>query len=104
MKTIRWKKKSTFLGRNGTFDCRGIEVEGYFHFPHMTPEDHEKNFPGELQRVIALYPVTGKGDRGRGRIEIPADFETVKELKQALDYIVAEIEIQAEEQAKGKAA
>lgn len=100
MKTIKWKNKTQFLGRNGQFNCEGVGVTGFDH--RGTWAGWDKEFPGCEGRTIRIYPITSKGDIGRGFVELPADFKTIEQLKQALDYEIARIEVEAEE--RGKAA
>jgi hypothetical protein len=53
MKTITWKTNlGTFIGRNGTFKCRGI---------------HFISSPS----TVLIAPITSKNNIGRCAIEIP---------------------------------
>jgi hypothetical protein len=52
--TVQFGKITTFLGRNGRFNCSGLELFDY----------------GDMVNLTAL---TGRGDLARCEIEIPAD-------------------------------
>jgi len=56
MTIIKFKdnQTTTFLGRNGTFKCIGIEIWG-----------------DDLFGEINIYPITSKGNTARCRIAIP---------------------------------
>lgn len=51
---IKFDKPTKFLGRNGMFDCTGLEI--------FLVED-----------VIYISPITSKGETGRAEIQIPKE-------------------------------
>ncbi len=51
---VEWKQDAKFLGRNGYFKCRGVDV-------WVDAEDG----------IVTLTPITSRGERGRCFLEIP---------------------------------
>ena len=56
---VRWDKHkgTTFVGRNGTFTCAGVEAYTYY-------SAHREN-------GVILTPFTGRGDLAKCNMEIP---------------------------------
>jgi len=65
-----------FMGRNGFFKCRGLDVSS------VTPD------------VICFVPITSKGKQGRSTIEIPVSkipelikiLQAIQEKREGLDH------------------
>ena len=74
MPTTKWKRTTKFTGRNGTFNCSGIE---------LLPLDHNKS--------VLMSALTGRGDVARCDIEIP--LEAVPELIAKLQALVRSVEV-----------
>jgi len=65
--------QTSFLGRNGYFQSKGIEVS------RMSCG------------LVAVQPITTKGKTGRCTIELPGDAETLREVAKALLFIAETI-------------
>ncbi len=66
IKDLRWKTETTkFIGRNGYFQCIGIEMHGG-------------------SKIVTLQPTTSKGDTGRCSIEIP-----ISEIPALIENLIA---------------
>lgn len=85
MTDILWEDKLTrFLGRNGMFRCSGVAVCG---------EVDVVNEPGVQQAIVVLEPLTGQGNIGRARLEIPVNKidKVIEGLKEAKDQALADL-------------
>lgn len=69
MKTIKFKKNTTFTGRNGTFAASAIEVHKYRHADY-----------------VEINPITSKNRVGNCAINIPVEHlpELIKVLQSAV--------------------
>ena len=74
MSTVTWERETYFLGRNGTFKCRGVELLA-------TGDD------------LSITPITSRGITGRCDISIPQEAipQLIEKLKALLpaDRVVA---------------
>jgi len=71
---VKWEKKTQFQGKNGIFDCSGVMVERVAHGKNYTPEQWNEVWGEDKERDrIRIYPLTGKGDVGRGFVELATD-------------------------------
>lgn len=60
LEDIKFSQETTFLGRNGTFKCIGLELSS------------------SGRKTVDIWPTTSKGDTGRARLEVPvADLPTL---------------------------
>ena len=66
--------QASFLGRNGYYHAKGVQVE------RMSCG------------LIAVQPITMKGKTARCTIEIPGDAETLRELASALLFMADKIQ------------
>ncbi len=51
---VTFSRKVKFIGRNGCFQCTGVEISN-------------------IQGVVTIEPITSKGEVGRCQIEIPQE-------------------------------
>lgn len=72
--TTKWKRMTKFTGRNGNFNCSGLE---------FLPLDHNMS--------VLVSALTGRGDVARCDIEIP--MEAISEVIAKLQALVCSVEV-----------
>ena len=72
--TVIWVRTTRFTGRNGNFNCSGVE---------FLPLDHNQS--------VLMPALTGRGDVARCDIEIP--LEAIPELIAKLQALVRSVEV-----------
>ena len=70
--TVTWERTTKFTGRNGNFNCSGVE---------LLPLDHNKS--------VLVSALTGRGDVARCDIEVP--LEAVRELIAKLQALLSPV-------------